>query len=169
MSEIEQEFVSRLIEAKDLQVIVHGWGHVPNPPVTLGDLQLVIPLKLDFDRPATPIPVSYFDLELRTISSGITLYRERQSAEYGNQPLLVGQGTSIQMVWHIGIRAIDPNLIKTQMPGVYGLTSRGFDKDTGALTFAGNMKLTESQKKLLVSVRKGEASVRQERDDKTKN
>lgn len=51
MSETEQEFVSRLVETGDLIVKVHGWGVVPNPSVTLGDLQVIIPLTLKFDRP----------------------------------------------------------------------------------------------------------------------
>jgi hypothetical protein len=168
MSETEQEFVSRLTESGDLQVRVHGWGVVPNPKVILGDLQVVIPLTLRFDRPEVPIPVSHFDLELLT-GSGVSLYREKQPCEYGGQPLSVGQGTVIQMVWHIGIRAMDPNLIKTFMPGVKGLTSRQFDKDTGNLTLTGNMDLTAEQRKLVEVVRKGEALVRAERDAKVKS
>ncbi len=166
MSETEQEFVSRLIESGDLIVRVHGWGVVPNPTVKLGDLQVVIPLTLKFDRPEVPIHVSHFDLELLT-GSGISLYREKQSCEYGGQPLAVGAGTVIQMVWHIGIRAMDPKLIKALMPGVVGLTSRRFDRDTGDITLTGNMDLDSTQKKLIGIVTKGEDNVRAERDEKT--
>lgn len=168
MSETEQEFVNRLIESEDLQVRVHGWGIVPNPKVMLGDLQVVIPLTLHFDRPETPIPVHHFDLELLT-GAGLSLYRETQPCEYGGQPLLVGSGTVIQMVWHVGIRAIDPKLIKAFMPGTVGLTSRAFDKDTGALTLTGNMKLDADQRRLIKLVREGEANVRAERDAKVRS
>jgi hypothetical protein len=165
LSETEQEFVSRLIEAQDLQVRVHGWGIVPNPSVQLGDLQVVIPLTLAFDRPEVPIPVHHFDLELLT-GSGVSLYRETQSCEYGGQPIMVGSGTVIQMVWHIGVKAMDPKLVKTLMPGTVGLTSRAFDKDTGDLTLTGNMHLNGTQKKLITLVRTGEDRVRADRDAK---
>jgi len=165
MSETEQEFISRLIEAEDLMVQVHGWGVVPNPKVVLGDLQLVIPLTLRFDRPEVPIAVSFFDLELLT-QAGISLFREKQPCEYGNQPVLVGAGTEIQMIWHIGIKAIDPKLLKSLMPGAKGLTSRMVDKDTGALTLTGNMKVNSDQRKLISLVREGEARVQAERDSK---
>ena len=167
MSETEQEFLSRLIESQDLIVKIHGWGVVPNPSVTLGDLQLIIPLTLNFDRPEVPIPVSFFDLELRT-QSGILLFREKQPCEYGGQPVYIGQGTVIQMVWHIGIKMIDPKLIKSLMPGAKGLTSRMVDKDTGEATLLGNMKANATQKKLIAMVRKGEAQVQAERDMKLK-
>lgn len=165
MSETEQELVSRLSETGDLIVRVHGWGVVPNPTVTVGDLQVVIPLTLKFDRPDVPIPVHHFDLELLT-GSGISLYREKQPCEYGGQPIAVGAGTVIQMVWHIGIRAMDPKLVKMLMPGKVGLTSRRFDRDTGDLTSHGNMDLSSEQKKLIEIVEKGEANVRAERDAK---
>jgi len=167
MSEIEQELVNRLIEAGDLQVRVHGWGIVPNPTVKQGDHQVVVPLTLKFDRPEVPIPVRSFDLELLT-GSGISLFRETQPCEYNGQPLWVGSGTRIDMIWHIGIRAMDPKLVKALMPGVTGLTSRAFDKDTGELTHTGNMKLDPTQRRLLAIVRQGEANLRAERDSVTK-
>ena len=168
MSETEQEFVNRLVEAGDLQVRVHGWGIVPNPKVLQGDHQVIIPLTLHFDRPEVPIPVRSLDLELLT-GSGLSLYRETQPCEYGGQPLLIGSGTRIDLVWHIGIRAMNPNLVKSLMPGVKGLTSRAFDRDTGALTLTGNLKLDSEKRKLLQIVREGEANVRRERDEKAKN
>jgi hypothetical protein len=167
MSETEQEFVNRLVEAGDLQVRVHGWGIIPNPTVKHGDHQVVIPITLKFDRPEIPIPVKSFDLELLT-GSGISLFRETQATEYDGKPLWVGAGTRIDMIWHVGIRAIDPKLIKALMPGTVGLTSRAFDRDTGVLTHLGNMKLSSAQKKLLGIVRKGEANVRADRDSKVK-
>jgi hypothetical protein len=159
MSETEQEFVSRLIESGDLMVVIHEWGVYENLKVTLGDAQMMIPLSLSFDRPAVPIPVYFFDLELRT-RSGITLFREKQPTVYGGQPIGVGAGTEISMVWHIGIQCIDPKLVKMLMPGATGLTSRVLDKDTGQVTHLGNMSLSADQRRLLAAVRQGEGKVR---------
>jgi hypothetical protein len=160
MSEIEQEFVSRLVDQGDLRVLVHGWGEIPRPVVTHGDGQVVIPMTLTFDRPEVPIPVSFFDLELAT-HSGITLFREQQSTLYGNHPLMVGAGTVLEMVWHIGVKNIDPMLIKALMPGTVGLTSRLIDRDTGDVTVTGNMSLNTERRRLLEELRRNEAAVLQ--------
>lgn len=159
MSDLEREAISRLIEAGDLMVLIHGWGYLETPSFVLGDAQVMVPMTLTFDRPATPIPVSYFDLELRT-RGGVTLFRERQPTLYGGLPIMVGAGTEIQMIWHIGIQNIDPNLVKSIVPGAIGLTSRVLDKDTGRPTLVGNMKLEQGRRRLLENVRKGEARIR---------
>lgn len=161
MSEIEQEFVDRLRLSGDLRVTLVGWGRIDSPSVVQGDHQIVIPIDITFDAPVVPIPVQAFELELST-HSGLVLFRETQSAEYGGQPLMVGQGTHVQMLWHIGIRAIDPKIIKSFMPGVTGLTSRNIDKDTGDITLLGNMKLDSATRHLLETVRRGEQTVRQD-------
>lgn len=165
MSETEQEFVSRLAEKGDLQVKIHGWGIVPNPTVTIGDLRVVIPMTLRFDRPEIPVPVRQFDLELLT-GSGVSLFRETQATEYGGQPLLVGAGTEIQMVWDIAIKVMDPKLVKMYLPGAKGLTSRLIDKDTGDLTLTGNMDLDTNQKRLLRLIRIGEHRIKAEKSNK---
>jgi hypothetical protein len=161
MSETEQEALSRLVESGMLQVIVHGWGYFDSPKAIFGDGQLMIPLSMTFDRPETPMAVSYFDLELRT-RTGITLFREQQSTEYAGQPLMVSAGVGVDMVWHIGIKAMDPALVKSLVPGAKGLTSRLIDKDTGNVTHTGNMKLTAAQRQLLNQVRTGEAAIQRE-------
>jgi len=163
MSETEQELLHRLVEANELVVILHGWGHFEAPKIAIGDAALHIPLTLQFDRPENPIPVYFFDLELQT-RSGLTLYREKQPTVYGGQPIGVGAGTEIHMVWDIGIKCIDPQLVKRLMPGTSGLTSRLLDKDTGALTLTGNMKLDSAKAKLLKRVREGEARVRADKE-----
>ena len=61
---------------------------------------------------------------------------------------------------------MDPKLVKALMPGVKGLTSRAFDKDTGELTHTGNMKLDPTQHRLLAIVRQGEANLRADRESK---
>lgn len=159
MSETEQEALSRLVEAGLLQVIIHGWGYFDAPKAIFGDGQIMIPLSMTFDRPETPMAVRYFDLELRT-RTGISLFREKQTTEYAGQPIMVSAGVSLDMVWHIGIKVMDPALVKSLVPGAKGLTSRLIDKDTGALTSTGNMKMNAAKRRLLETVRRGEAAVR---------
>lgn len=160
MSETEREFIQRLIDAGDLKVTVHGWGYFPAPRVTLGEYQVIVELNMVFDAPATPMAVSYFDLELGT-HGGVTLFRERQSIEYGGAPMYIQAGTELTFAWHIGVKCIDPALIKMLMPGARGLTSRRIDRDTGAVTAFGNMALDAEQKRLMGLLLRGEGAVRE--------
>ena len=159
MSEVEQEVIARLIESGSLRVNIVGWGHVNRPRVTFGDLRVSVAFRLEFDRPEVPMPVTHFDLELRT-EDGRLLYKERQSAEYNGQPLQIAAGVYLEMIWDIAIRHMDPKLVKSIMPKAIGLTSRLIDKDTGAATLTGNMALNDETKALLIKLRKGEATVR---------
>lgn len=140
MSEIEMELISRLVDNKDLYVLIHEWGHVNEPTVTFGDKNLHVGFKMVFDRPATPMSVYHFDMELKT-RSGISLFRQKMSTQYGGQPLIVMQGLELDLVWDIAIKNIDPKLVRALMPGVRGLTSRLQDTTTGEITLMGNMKL----------------------------
>jgi hypothetical protein len=160
MSEVEQEVIARLVESGDLHVHIVGWGVVHSPVVTFGDLRLSIPIQITFNRPEIPILVDEFTLELRT-GAGLLLFREKQSAEYGGQPLAIGRGTVLTMVWDIAIQSIDPKLVKLIKPGATGLTSRLQDKDTGQMTLVGNMKLNRKQRRELEMVRRGEAKARE--------
>ena len=76
MSDIELDFVNRLVESKEMYVIIHDWGYINQPTITFGDKNLHVAFKMFFDRPEAPIPVHFFDLELKT-RSGITLHRRR--------------------------------------------------------------------------------------------
>ena len=161
MSETEQEFLDLMIASGGMRVVIHGWGEVETPRIVRGDLQLVVPIAITFDRPETPIPVSEFDLELRYgEGEGICLFRETQSTLVGGAPLMVESGFHLSMVWHIGIRAIDPALIRAFLPGARGLTSRNLDRDTGEVTVLGNWNLDTERKRLLEAVRRAEAGVR---------
>lgn len=159
MSELEQEAVSRLVESKDLRIVIVGWGHVDQPRVTFGDARLQFVFRMQFDRPAVPVPVHYFDLELQT-RSGALLFRDRQSVVYAGNPVQVAAGVFFDMVWDIQVRSIDPNLVKAIVPGAVGLTSRLRDRDTGDLTVEGNLKLDANTKKLLHGLRKAEDRIR---------
>lgn len=162
MSETEQELIDRLRSAGDFKVLLHGWGRLDNPPIQVGDLQVVVPIDIVFNAPSPPIPVWFFDLELCT-QSGVTLFREKQPTVYQGQPLMVGAGTHLQMVWHIAVRAMDPTLVRSLMPGARGMTSRAFDKDTGSLTSLGNYHLDTATQRLLGGVRRGEEVVREDK------
>ena len=160
MSEDEQEVLDRLVASRDLDVLIKGWGHVRGVQAgKTGDLRIAIPLTLNFDRPEVPVPVHYFDLELRT-GSGILLFKERQSTIYDHKPLMIGAGTSLQMVWDIAIKHMDPKLVKALKPGALGLTSRWVDRDTGAITLLGNTRMGTKDKALLRKLRQSEAANR---------
>ena len=160
MSDVEQEVLSRLVEARDLRVHIVGWGVVNNPRVTFGDLRLQIVFRVQFDRPPPPgIPIYYLDLELRT-GSGLLLFKDRKSLTYGGKPVMAAAGVFFDLAWDIAITAIDPKVVKALKPGATGLTSRLQDKDTGQITLEGNMNLTEEKRQLLHRIRRGEASVR---------
>lgn len=162
MSELEQEVVSRLIEARDLRIHVVGWGVVNQPRATVGDARLQLRFQLNFDRPEAPMPVPFFDLELRT-GSGELLFKDRQSTEYGGKPLLIAAGVYLDLVWDIAIRSIDPKLVKSILPGATGFTSRLQDKDTGEETLTGNLHLDSAKEKLLRALRSGEQAVREKK------
>ena len=159
MSEVEQEAVSRLVESKDLRIVIVGWGHIEQPSVTFGDARLQFKFRLHFDRPALPMPVHHFDFELRT-RTGALLYKSRESVVYGGNPVQVAAGVFFDMIWDIQVRSIDPHLVKSLVPGAIGLTSRLIDKDTGSLTVEGNMKLDANTRKLLRGLRTAEDRVR---------
>ena len=179
MSEIEQELISRLVDNKDLFVLIHDWGYVNEPIITFGDKNLHVGFKMVFDRPATPMSVHHFDMELKT-RSGISLFRQKMNTEYGGSPLMVMQGLELDMVWDIAIKNIDPKLVKALMPGVKGLTSRLQDTTTGEITLMGNMKLDRGLRDKVYQLDRAEklipvkeAMLREEarkklKDDKTK-
>jgi hypothetical protein len=76
--------------------------------------------------------------------------------EYNNQPMMIMAGLTLDMVWDIMIRSIDPKLVKELVPDAHGLTSRLQDKDTGEMTLLGNMRLERKVKNLLHTLRAGE-------------
>lgn len=162
MSEDEQEVLSRLVSTRDLYVDIVGWAIIPAVRATFGDLRLSIPIEITFQKPEIPQFVHYFDLELRT-GSGMLLFKERHATVYGGNPLVIGAGTCISMVWDIAIRHMDPKVVKALKPGAIGMTSRWLDKETGEATLLGNNNsLTNDQKLLLAKLRAGEALARQD-------
>jgi phosphoglycerate-specific signal transduction histidine kinase len=106
------------------------------------------------------MPVHYFDLELQT-RSGITLSKQRMSTEYGGQPILVAQGLSLDMVWDIAIKHIDPKLLKSLMPSVTGLTSRLQDRDNHEFTIFGNMRLNRDLKDKALALHNAEIKLKE--------
>lgn len=143
LTEIEQEFISRLVDSGEILVILHGWG-ATQPRITFGDKVLHAHVKFLFDK-APPPPgksVPFFDMELRT-QSGITLYRQKMPTSYDNTPIIVSNEVELEMVWDIALKYIDPKLIKLLMPSVRGFTTRLEDRDTHDITITGNMRLSK--------------------------
>lgn len=165
MTPDEQEVVHRLVEAGDLQVVVHGWGTVDRPRVIVGDHRVGVLFRLTFNRPEVPMPVFFFDLELRT-RTGLRLVKERLPTVYNGRPVQVAAGMFLDLQWDIAIHSMDPRLVKAIKPGATGLTSLRQDKDTGEMTSRGNMKLDGAQMKALAELEAAQAQVRQ--DDLTK-
>jgi hypothetical protein len=147
MSEIEQEFISRLADKNEFYILIHEWGYVDNPTLVFGDKNLHFGFKMFFDRPETPMPVHFFDMELRT-RSGMSLFRQKMSLGYGGQPMIIMQGLELEMVWDIALKNIDPKIIKQLMPNTVGLTSRLQDTTTGEITLLGNMNLNREARDL---------------------
>lgn len=160
MSDEEQEVVHRLIEAEDLVLIIHGWGHLDRPRFLVGDHRIGVQFRLTFNRPSTPMDVWFFDLELKT-RTGISLVKERLPCIYGHgKPVQVCAGMYLDLQWDIAIHSMDPRLVKLLKPGAFGLTSRRQDKDTGEMTSQGNMKLDSNQKAALAHLEASQAAVR---------
>jgi len=160
LTDTEREVLARLIDTDDLEVHVVGWGVVHKPRIDPpGDARIKIQFRLNFDRPEAPIPVPFFDLELRT-RSGMLLFKHRYPTAYNNQPLQVAAGVFVDLIWDIAIQNLDPNLVRMVKPRATGLTSRLQDKDTGQMTLEGNMKLDLTQKRLLRELRRGQAVVK---------
>ena len=146
MSDVEREVVSRLVEAGDLEIHVKGWGVINNPKVIIGDLRIALQFRMEFDKPEVPVPVHYFDMELKT-GAGLKLFSERQSVLYNNNPIQIAAGVYFDMVWEIAVTAMDPKIVKMIKPGAKGLTSANFDRDTGDLTVFGNRRGLNSEDK----------------------
>ncbi len=158
MSEIEQEFISRLVDNKDFYIVIHDWGHVDHPTVTFGDKNLHFRFNMFFDRPENPMPVHFFDMELKTYS-GLSLFRQKMDLGYGGQPMLIMQGLELDMVWDISLKNIDPKIIKKIMPKTLGLTSRLQDSTTGEMTVLGNMKLDREARDLAIKLDQAEKAL----------
>ena len=159
MSEDEQEVLVRLVETKDVVLIIHGWAKMPNPKIKVGDLRVSVEFVLNFSGggPA-PKKIYYLDLELQT-GSGYTLAKNRLPTLYSNKPVEVVNGTSLAFAWDIAIHHMDPALVKMLKPGAIGLTSRRLDKDSKDATLTGNMRLDDAKRAMLTEIRSGEKAV----------
>lgn len=161
MSDDEQEVIHRLIEAEDIVLFIHGWGRLDRPRFLVGDHRIGVQFRLTFNRPEKPMPVWFFDLELKT-RTGISLCKERLPTMYNGQPVAVQAGMFLDMQWDIALHSMDPKLVKLLKPGAFGLTSRRQDKDTGQMTDQGNMKLDANQRAALHALESAQAANRAE-------
>ena len=145
MTDVEQEALSRIREADDLEIVVHGWCTVDKITTIFGDHRVGLQFRVDFTKPAAPMAVFFLDLELRVRSSHVTLFRQRYPTAVGGQPLQACAGVFVDLQWDIAIDHMSPALVKALVPGAIGLTSRRLDRDTGVRTTLGNMDLTQHQ------------------------
>jgi len=163
ISEDEQESIQRLVESQTLEVLVHPWGIVSRPSkVVVGDKRVAVNFGLLFTAPEEPLAVRVLDLELRAMGGTTLIRKPYPTLMPDGTPLWIQRGFSIELQWDIAIDHINPNLVKALKPGAFGMTSRRLDKDTGARTFEGNMKLKEDRRRLLRFVDSGEEKVRAE-------
>lgn len=152
MSEDEQEVLQRLIETKDLILVIHGWAILENPNILAGDLRIGIKFRLDFNRPTFPVPLHFLDLELKR-ANGQSIFRQKLPI---NPPVEIMAGVFLDFQWDIAIDHMDPAFVKSIKPGAHGLTSRRIDKDTGERSETGTMHL-DTEKKRLLRIVDGEA------------
>jgi len=162
MTDVERESIQRLIESRDLRLVIHGWGFVDHPALTLGEGRVSVVIDITFHDPEIPIPVSVLELELQT-QAGMTLFRKAMVCEQNGLPLLVGKDFHLIAVWDIQIHHIDPAVVKmlNGKMGALGLTSKRLDKDTREPTLFGNMKIVNPvHREILHLMDKGETLVR---------
>lgn len=157
MSDIEQECLLRIAELDGYRIRIKDYGVISQAHTIVGDKRLSFKFTLSFDRPETPIPLYWIDLEL--LAFGEVVFSERQSVVYGGQPTMVMAGVQLQMVWDIAIKHIEPRIVKNVI-GALGLTSRLQDKDSGEFTLTGNMTMTGNKRETLHKLKAGEEKVR---------
>lgn len=158
MSNDEQEVLHRLQESQDVQLVVHGWGVIDNPKMTIGDHRVGIDFRIFFKGLLVAQPLHFLDLELRT-GSGKSLFRERLSV--GPKPIQIHEGQYLDFMWDIAIKHMDSHFVKEIKPGAFGLTSLRQDRDSGEMSVEGNMKLNEKQKAILKELERNQEMVRQ--------
>lgn len=161
MSEDEQEVLLRLKESQDLQLVIHGWGTIPNPVLVVGDHRIRIDFRITFKGLLVSQPIHYLDLELR-LGNGMTVYRDRKPTLINGLPLMVSEGQKLDFQWDIAIKHMDPEFVRAIKPGATGLTSRRQDKDTKEMTDQGNMRLDPGKQRLLKKLEAGQRRIRQQ-------
>jgi hypothetical protein len=151
MSETEQEVLERLVEEGRLEVHIKKWGVINKLRVKFGDLRVSIPIKITFNAPDVHIPVYYFDLQLRRSGDDYVIFEKRYDITQGGQPIMVGSGVEVEMVWDIAIQEMDPKFVKRIKSQELGLTTR-----------VGNTKMSGKKEEIYHAMRQGEKQVRDE-------
>jgi len=161
MTDDEMDALDRMIQSKDLELVIHGWGILNNPKIQFGDLRVCIKFRLDFNAPEKLTELHFLDLELRVRGSNITMFKKRMATQVGGKPVMIKAGLFLELAWDIAIDHISPEMVKMYLPGLHGMTSTRLDKDTGARTLTGNMTLTETQKNHILFLEQQNAKIRQ--------
>ena len=158
LTEDELEVLQRIVDSRDVELVIHDWSVLPQPEITFGDLRVCVKFRLNFGS-CKPTQVRFFDLELR-FASGETIFRQQLPVDMNGQPVMVGPNMHLDMAWDIAIDHMDPTFVKRVKPGGLGLTSRRIDKDTKERTFKGNMELTNRQGNWLQAIDNGAKEIR---------
>lgn len=140
----EQDGIERAKE-RGVVVKVSGLGVFPSTHVTIGDHRVSVGFTVSVKEPRS---LTQFSHSVET-EDGIVLAAETISCIQMGQPMRLLPGEEVEMEIHISVARIDPKVLRQLRPGVTGLTSRRVDRDTGEFSFAGNMQLTDDQRKLL--------------------
>jgi len=162
MTDDEQEVLFRLVAEQNIVLIIHGWGILESPRVQFGDHRVRIDFRLTFNAPDKPIPVHYFDLELKTRKEDYSLFRKRMAVSTTGNPIMIQTGMFLDLSWDIAIDRMDPALVKALKPGAFGLTSLRTDPVTGERTATGNMKVDNRKRKMLRVLETGSTQVQEE-------
>jgi len=162
MTDDEQEVLFRLVSEENIVLIIHGWGELERPRVQFGDHRVRIDFRLTFNAPENPIPVHYFDLELKTRKENYSLFRKRMPVSATGTPIPIQAGMFLDMSWDVAIDRMDPALVKALKPGAFGLTSLRTDPVTGERTPTGNMKVDERKRRMLRVLETGAARIQEE-------
>lgn len=144
LTDDERDAIGRAAE-RGVVVKVRGLGVFPSTSVVVGDARVSVGFTVKVDAPTT---LAEFSHSVET-DDGIVLATETIPCLQQGKPMILLPGEEVEMELHLSLTHLDPKLLRALRPKATGLTSRRLDRDTGDFSFAGNMLLTDEQRRLL--------------------
>lgn len=144
LTDDERDAIDRARE-RGVVVKVRGLGVFPATKVVVGDHRVSVGFTVRVEAPKT---INEFAHSVET-EDGIVLASETIPCLQQGKPMMLRPGEEVEMEIHISLTHLDPKVLRTLRPGATGLTSRRLDRDTGDFSFAGNMQLSDEQRRLL--------------------
>ena len=144
LTDDERDAIGRAAE-RGVVVKVRGLGVFPSTSVVVGDARVSVGFTVKVEAPTT---LTQFSHSVET-DDGIVLAAETIPCLQQGKPMILLPGEEIVMELHLSLTHLDPKLLRCLRPKATGLTSRRVDRDTGDFSFAGNMQLTDEQRRLL--------------------